>query len=517
MESLYHLLALLFFLFFVVKTLFRHRQNLPPSPFALPIIGHLHLLRHPQSLQTLSSQYGPILFLKFGFRPVLVVSSPSAVEECFTKNDIIFANRPQSMAGDHLTYNYTALVWAPYGHLWRSLRRISAIELFASKSLQKSSTICGEEVCSLLRRLLQVNNGVTTKVDLQFLFSLLTFNVMMRLAAGKPCIDEEAAVTEVEKQSFQEFKKIFSPGLGMNICDFIPILRLVGYKGLEKRTKKLQRTRDTYLHCLIDETRLRRRSSSFKTAKQWKREEKSSVIETFLSLQDLEPGFLTDTVIKSFLVMMFVAGTETSSVTLEWAMALLLNHPKAMKKLKAEIDEHVGHERLLKESDIAKLPYLRCVINETLRLYPPAPRLLPHFSSGACTVGGFDIPRGTTLMVNAWAMHRDPKLWEDADEFRPERFEAGPGEPEGFKYIPFGTGRRVCPGAKMGLQIVSLALGALVQCFEWDKVGPVVDMSHSPGLTLSKARPLEALCTPRRDLIFEGSFSSRLALGLDAK
>ncbi|KAJ6685852.1 CYTOCHROME P450 FAMILY 81 SUBFAMILY K POLYPEPTIDE 1-RELATED [Salix purpurea] len=455
MESLYHLLALLFFLFFVVKTLFRHRQNLPPSPFALPIIGHLHLLRHPQSLQTLSSQYGPILFLKFGFRPVLVVSSPSAVEECFTKNDIIFANRPQSMAGDHLTYNYTALVWAPYGHLWRNLRRISAIELFASKSLQKSSTICGEEVCSLLRRLLQVNNGVTAKVDLQFLFSLLTFNVMMRLAAGKPCIDEEVAVTEVEKQSFQEFKEIFSPGLGVNICDFIPILRLVGYKGLEKRTKILQRTRDTYLQHLIDETRLRRRSSSFKTAKQWKREEKSSVIETFLSLQDLEPGFLTDTVIKSFLA----------------------------------------------EADIAKLPYLRCVINETLRLYPPAPRLLPHFSSGACTVGGFDIARGTTLMVNAWAIHRDPKLWEKADEFRPERFEAGLGEPEGCKYIPFGTGRRVCPGAKMGLQIVSLTLGAVVQCFEWDKDGPVVDMSHSPGLTLSKARPLEALCTPRRDLI----------------
>ncbi|KAJ6685850.1 CYTOCHROME P450 82C3-RELATED [Salix purpurea] len=465
MESLYHLLALLFFLFFVIKTLFRHRQNLPPSPFALPIIGHLHLLRHPQSLQTLSSQYGPILFLKFGFRPVLVVSSPSAVEECFTENDIIFANRPQSMAGDYLTYNYTALVWAPYGHLWRSLRRISAIELFASKSLQKSSTICGEEVCSLLRRLLQVNNGVTAKVDLQFLFSLLTLNVMMKLAAGKPCIDEEVAVTEVEKQSFQEFKEIFSPGLGMNICDFIPILRLVGYKGLEKRTKKLQRTRDTYLQHLIDETRLRRRSSSFKTAKQWKREEKSSVIETFLSLQDLEPEFLTDTVIKT------------------------------------EIDEHVGYERLLKESDIAKLPYLRCVINETLRLYPPAPRLLPHFSSGACTVGGFDIPRGTTLMVNAWAIHRDPKLWEEADEFMPERFEAGLGEPEGFKYIPFGTGRRVCPGAKMGLQIVSLTLGAVVQCFEWDKDGPVVDMSHSPGLTLSKARPLEALCTPRRDLI----------------
>jgi cytochrome P450 len=182
-------------------------------------------------------------------------------------------------------------------------------------------------------------------------------------------------------------------------------------------------------------------------------------------------------------------------------MTLLLNHPKVMQKVKAEIDEHVGHGRLLNESDIVKLPYLRCVINETLRLYPPAPLLLPHFSSEACTAGGFDIPQGTMLVVNAWTMHRDPKLWEEPNEFKPERFEAGLGEGDGFKYIPFGIGRRVCPGASMGLQIVSLALGVLVQCFEWDKVGTVEDTSHGLGMILSKAKPLEALCSPRRDLI----------------
>jgi hypothetical protein len=126
---------------------------------------------------------------------------------------------------------------------------------------------------------------------------------MMRLAAGKPCIDEEVAGTKVEKQLCQEFKERFSPGLGMNICDFIPILRLIGYKGLEKSMKKLQSSRDKYLQHLIDEIRMRRTSSSSKTAEQWKREGKSSVIETFLSLQDLEPEFLTDTVIKNVLVV----------------------------------------------------------------------------------------------------------------------------------------------------------------------------------------------------------------------
>uniref|UniRef100_A0A6N2LWW2 F-box/LRR-repeat protein 15-like leucin rich repeat domain-containing protein n=1 Tax=Salix viminalis TaxID=40686 RepID=A0A6N2LWW2_SALVM len=164
---------------------------------------------------------------------------------------------------------------------------------------------------------------------------------------------------------------------------------------------------------------------------------------------------------EGFSFMMFIAGTETTANTLEWAMALLLNHPKVMLKVKAEIDEHVGHGRLLNDSDTVKLPYLGRVITETLRLYPPAPLLLPHLSSEACTAGGFDIPQGTMPVVNAWTMHRDPKLWEEPDEFKPERFLGGFGELEGFKYIPFGTGRRVCPGAGMGLQIVSLALAAL--------------------------------------------------------
>ena len=168
---------------------------------------------------------------------------------------------------------------------------------------------------------------------------------------------------------------------------------------------------------------------------------------------------------------MLVGGTDTTTTTLEWAMSLLLNHPEVLKKVKAEIDSQVGCGRLLNDSDFAKLPYLRCVINETLRLYPPQPLLLPHFSSEDCIVGGFHIPRGTILLVNAWFMHRDPNLWEEPTKFKPERFEATNGEREGFKYIPFGIMRRACPGAGMGTRVISLALGELIQCFDWERVG----------------------------------------------
>ncbi|XWS24159.1 hypothetical protein CRYUN_Cryun28dG0076700 [Craigia yunnanensis] len=177
--------------------------------------------------------------------------------------------------------------------------------------------------------------------------------------------------------------------------------------------------------------------------------------------------------------MMFIAGTETTAVTMEWAMSLLLNHPEALQKL----------------------PYLRCVVNETLRLYPPAPVLLPHCSSEDCMVGEYEIPKGTLLLVKVWAIHRDPSIWEEPTKFKPERFE-GTFEEKEVKYLPFGLGRKACPGATMGLRLVLLALGAAIHCFEWEKVGSdKVDMTPGTGIAMSKSRLLESLCCPRPDLI----------------
>ena len=194
MENFYFYLALILPTFFIIKLLNRHHnKNLPPSPFSLPIIGHLHLLKQPlhQTLETISLQYGPILSLKFGSRFILVVSSPSAVEERFTKNDITFANRPRTMAGQHLTDNSTVPVWAPYGHLWRNLRRVATIEIFSHISLQKSSIIREEEVYYLLRQMCKVSNIEPQKVDFKYLSTLLVSNIMMRILAGKPCVGEE--------------------------------------------------------------------------------------------------------------------------------------------------------------------------------------------------------------------------------------------------------------------------------------------------------------------------------------
>ncbi|XVF64137.1 hypothetical protein PTKIN_Ptkin09bG0143500 [Pterospermum kingtungense] len=496
MENLYPYLAIIFLIIFLTIKLLTHssrNQNLPPSPLSLPIIGHLHLIKNPlyQSLATLLSKHGPILYLRLGCRRVLVVSSPSAVEECLAKNDIVFANRPRTMAGDLLTYNYITFVWAPYGPLWRSLRRLSAVEIFSSNSIQKFSSIREEAVANFIHRLFEVSaaNKCTQKVDLKYLFSLLAINVMLRVVSGKRGV-EDSRDMEAEKVFYKEFKNLFFPSLGTNICDFFPVLRWIGFLGIENNLKELQRRRDEYLENLVDGIRLKEEGKNH------------SVIEKLLSLQEEDPNFCTNEVIKSMALMMFIAGTETTGVTMEWAMSLLLNHPEVLQKVRAEIVKNVGHESLLNDSDLAKLPYLRCVVNETLRLYPAAPLLLPHCSSKDCMVDGYEIPKDTLLLVHAWAIHRDPSIWEEPTKFKPERFEGAFEEREGLKYLPFGLGRRACPGATMALRLVLLALGAAVQCFEWEKVGSEeVDMTPVIGITNSKARPLEALCCPRPDLI----------------
>lgn len=221
------------------------------------------------------------------------------------------------------------------------------------------------------------------------------------------------------------------------------------------------------------------------------------MIDHLLSLQESEPENYTDQTIKGLIVVLLFAGTDTSAVTLEWAMSNLLNNPEVLKKAKAEIDAQVGEERLIDELDIAKLPYLQNIMSETLRLYPAAPLLVPHRTSDDCTIGGYNVPSNTIVLINAWAIQRDPELWDDPSSFKPERFESE-SKDHGHKYLPFGMGRRACPGASMAHRMVNLTLGSLIQCFEWKRIGvEEIDMTEGKGVTMPKVKPLEAMCKAR--------------------
>ncbi|XP_028769495.1 cytochrome P450 81E8-like [Neltuma alba] len=196
---------------------------------------------------------------------------------------------------------------------------------------------------------------------------------------------------------------------------------------------------------------------------------------------------------------MVFAGTDGAAVTLEWAMSSLLNNPHVLEKAKKEIDTHIGQERLIDEPDISKLPYLQNIVSETLRLHPAAPLLVPHEASNDCTIAGYNVPRGTIVLINAWGNHRDPHLWSDPTSFKPERFEK---EGEVNKLIPFGLGRRACPGASLAQRTIGMTLGMLIQCFEWKRVSEEeIDMTEGAGATMPKIIPLEAMCRARHPII----------------
>ncbi|XP_049381648.1 cytochrome P450 81Q32-like [Solanum stenotomum] len=468
----------------------RRKLNLPLSPLLkLPIIGYLYLLKPPlyRTLAKLSTKYGPVFSLQLGTRLVVAVSSASAAEECFTKNDIVFANRPRLTISKYIGYNYTTVGDSPYGDHWRNLRRLCALEIFSNNRLNNFQPIRQHEINNLVHRVFH-NSGDNfgTPVDLNpfelksKLFQM-SYNIIMRMVAGKRYYGEE-----VDSEEANHFRKLMeevnSYGGASNPADFMPAIFLLFFRSTENKLAKLGKKMDALLQGLVDE---HRRDKS-----------RSTMIDHLLCLQESEPEYYTDQIIKGIVLVMINAGTDTSSVTTEWAMSLLLNHPEVLEKARTEIDNHVGKDRLVDEADLPKLKYLQSIISETLRLFPAAPMLLPHEPSEDCKVAGFHIPRGTMLLVNAWAIHRDPLLWEDPDSFKPERFEGV--EVESWKLLPFGMGRRACPGSGLAQRVVGLALGTLVQCFEWKRVSDErVDLTEGKGLTMLKAEPLMARCKAR--------------------
>ncbi|XP_047312758.1 cytochrome P450 81Q32-like [Impatiens glandulifera] len=480
------------FIFNFLSTQKRSKRNLPPSPSpTFPIIGHLHLLSDlpHRTFQELSQKLGPVFSLQLGNRLAVIVSSPSAVEECFTKNDIILANRPSFISGEYLSYNHTTMGDAPYGDHWRNLRRLMTVEVMSTTRLNSFLPIRQDEVKHLLQGLYQVSSSSTfTVVDMRSRLSELSFNVIMRMIAGKRYFGQEEISDYEEAKEFTNLIREILEQIGVsNPGDFLPVLRLFDYGNYEKSLSTLQKKMDGFLQRLIDQRRLSKGGNS--------------MIDHLLALQENQQDYYTDDIIKGLILVMILAGTDTSSVTLEWALSLLVNNPEVLKKATAEIDAQVGQDRLVNEPDLAKLPYLHGVISETLRMFPPAPLLVPHMPSEDCKIAGFDVPRGTMLLVNAWAMHRDPDIWEEPEKFDPKRFEGEEAE-RGHKLLPFGMGRRVCPGVGLAQRVIGLTLASMIQCFEWERLSEndLVDLSEGKGLTMPKAQPLEVMCK-NRDLL----------------
>ncbi|XP_057819504.1 cytochrome P450 71AU50 [Cryptomeria japonica] len=462
------------------------KLGLPPGPRPWPLIGNLHLLGSlpHKSLADLAKKYGPIMSLRLGSVPTIVASSPAMAKEFLKTHDLIFANRPPSAAAHYMAYQRRNMVFAPYGEYWRQIRKLCTIELLTTKRTESFRWVREEEVSAMVRSVWEKSNKGMRCSELRKPISSLTLNIICRMFAGRTFSDHELGGGEWFLKMMDEIMHL---GGVFVLGDYIPSLAFLDLGGFCRRMQAAHRIYDEFADKLIDEHVERRRA---------KKSESLDIVDVLLDMAESENSAIevSRVQMKAIIWDMLSGGVETSAATVEWAMTELLRNPQVMTKAQQEIDLQVGRDRIVRESDIVNLEYLRCVVNETFRLHPPGPLLVPHESTEGCTVGGYYIPPKTRLYVNIWAIGRDASVWEDALEFKPERFIGSSIDVKGhhFELLTFGAGRRGCPGISMGLANVYLVLAQLIHCFDWSADGNL-DRDEEFGLTLPRKRPLSAL------------------------
>ncbi|KAG5543330.1 hypothetical protein RHGRI_016159 [Rhododendron griersonianum] len=482
-----------------------NRRAPPEAGGGWPIIGHLPLfagrkLVH-KVLGALADKHGPIFTIRLGAQRAIVVSNSEIARECFTgSNDKVLLNRPKSIAAVHLSHNYANFGSSPYGPYWREVRKIAMLELLSNHRLTMLSHVWESEVKNSVKELYEkwVKEG-SSSVEMNRWFEDMIFKFAVRLIAGKQLIIAGNGQPEVDEGIRKAFRAFFELMGVFTVGDAIPFLRWLDLGGYEKEMKRTGKKMDDLLQEWLDEHKRRKISG-----------EAAEVDKGFMGvmLEILDGGtnnalkFDADTVNKATCMALALGATDTTTATLTWAVALLLNNPHALKKAQEELDSQIGGQRQVEESDIKNLVYIQAIVKETLRLYPPAQLIPPRETIEDCTVGGYHVPMGTTLFVNLWKIHHNPQVWPNPWVFRPERFLTTHKDVDlrgkHFDLLPFGSGRRGCPGISLGLQIVQFALASLVHAFEIATLdNEPVDMTESFGLTNVKAMPLEVVLTPR--------------------
>lgn len=328
----------------------------------------------------------------------------------------------------------------------------------------------------------------------------MAYNIVTTMAFRKRCAD----VKSEGSQLIQVVKELVELGGKFNLADMGWLFKKLDLQGYRKLLKSVRSKYDVIIERIIKEHEESRRKKK-DMQKDDEAEAEGDLLDILLDIYE-DPNSeirLTRENIKAFFLNIFGAGTDTSSLTVTWALAELMNHPDIMKKARKEIDSVVGKGRLVEESDIPNLPYVESIVKETFRLHPTG-TIISRQATQECKVNGYVIPAKTSLIVNVWSIGRDPEYWEYPLEFRPERFMTDEGRSEmslkaqNFELLVFGAGRRMCPGVSLATKVVPTALAAMIQCFEWKLAHEgEVDMEEKPGLGLPRANPLLCIAVPR--------------------
>ncbi|XP_047072526.1 premnaspirodiene oxygenase-like [Lolium rigidum] len=471
-------------------------ERAPPGPWKLPVIGSMHhlvnVLPH-RALKDLADVHGPLMMLQMGQTPLVVASSKETARLVLKTHDTNFATRPKLLAGEIVGYEWSDIVFSPSGDYWRKLRQLCVAEILSPKRVLSFCHIREEEVGIRVEQIRAA--GPSTPVNLSVMFHSITNSIVARATFGK------------KRNNAAEFMAAIKSGVGLasgfNIPDLFPTLTtvLATITGMKCSLHGIHTTVDTILEEIINERNIAR-AEKIKAGATENVDE--NLTDVLIGLQG-KGGFgfhLDNSKIKAIILDMFAGGTGTSASAMEWGMSELMRNPAVMEKLQGQIREAFKGKTVVREANLqaSKLRYLKLVIKEALRLHPPAPLLVPRESIDVCELEGYTIPAKSRVVINAWAIGRDPMYWDDAEEFQPERFEDGTVDftVSNYEFLPFGAGRRMCPGFNYGLASMELALVTLLYNFDWSLPEGVaeVDMEEAPGLGVRRRTPLMLLATP---------------------
>ncbi|XP_020702414.2 premnaspirodiene oxygenase-like [Dendrobium catenatum] len=479
------------FLILLIKRFTLHKisnpTNFPPGPSKLPIIGNLHQLlgEHPhRRLQNLAKTYGPLLHLKLGEINLIVITSRESVRDIFTTHDRKFASRPKLMAGKIIFYNNTNIGLAPYSKTWSKLRKICIVELLSLKRVTSFKFIREEEGNNLVEKIRMAGRS---PVNLSAMLLSLSNVTIARAAFGKGSAQQQRFLLAMKK-TFEYLSRF-------NVVDLFPSWSFLGeISGLRHGMEQVHMEMDGVLNEIIKEHEGKKLDGD---------DTNEDLVDVLLRIKrsgELDLS-LTMENIKAIILDLFLAGSDPSSTTLVWAMTELIRYPKVMQKAQLEVRKALNGKVRIEEGDIHKLLYINQVIKETLRLHPPTPLLVPRLCCETVELSGYTVPVESRVVINVWAMMRDPNYWEDPEIFQPERFEEKAIDfgVANFEFTPFGGGRRICPGISFALASMELWLAQLLFYFDWELPGgrspQKLDVEEAFDLTLTRKNDLCLVAT----------------------
>ncbi|KAG2677465.1 hypothetical protein I3760_12G098900 [Carya illinoinensis] len=464
-------------------------RKFPPGPKPFPVIGNLFDLaavKPYNSIIELAQIYGPIMSLKLGQVTTVIISSVHTAKQVLQTHDQLLSNRTVPDALRVHKHDEYGLPWMPISTQWRSLRKICNGKLFANKILDANQAIRYDKVQALLAEIRQ-SSLIGEAVDIGTAASKTALCLLSNTIFSVDLADPNSDTAREFKKTTRNISTVAGKP---NLADLFPLLRKIDPQGIRHlMAVHFGKLTDIFDRMISERLQLRKVSGYITN---------NDMLDVLLNSSEENSEVLDKHKMESLFMDLFVGGTDTTSTTLEWAMAELLHSPDVLSKAKVELEQVIGKGNPVEESDVTRLPYLQAIIKETFRLHPPLPFLLPRKAEADVEIDGYIIPKGAQVLVSAWAIGRDPSTWENANSFMPERFLGSEIDVKGrnFELIPFGGGRRICPGMPLAMRMLQLMLGSLIHNFDWKLEDGVkiedISMEGKFGITHHIGNPVRA-------------------------